>query len=151
MKGKKLFLGVQAVLCALAAGLLAAAAVRLYAEGSAAQARDGLFSYIFTREKAGAELARLLPVLAAALAVTVAGLILGIRDENADRPAALPRGAGDLRKSAVPQEADRRTKILRTVVLVIAAAMIIAGILNGGLGDVLAKGATVCSECIGLG
>ena len=150
MKGKKLFLGVQAVLCVLAAGLLAAAAIRLYAEGSA-QARDGLFSYIFTREKAGAELARLLPVFAAALAVTVAGLILGIRDENAVRPAVLPRGAVDLRKSAVPQEADRRTKILRTVILAIAAAMIIAGILNGGLGDVLAKGATVCSECIGLG
>ena len=29
--------------------------------------------------------------------------------------------------------------------------MIIAGIINGGLEDVLAKGATICTECVGLG
>jgi hypothetical protein len=29
--------------------------------------------------------------------------------------------------------------------------LIVAGILNGGLEDVLAKGATICTECVGLG
>ena len=54
MKGKRLFLAAQAALCILAAAALAAAAVRMYAEGSAAQAGGDLFAYMFTREKAGA-------------------------------------------------------------------------------------------------
>ena len=151
MKGKKLFLVSQAVLCALTAGALAAAAIRLYAEGAAAQAGGDLFAYMFTREKAAAQLTRLVPLIAVSLAMTLVGLFLGIRDENADRPVRDEKMLRNLRAAAVPAQADKRTKILRTVVLAIAAAMIIAGILNGGLEDVLAKGAAVCTECIGLG
>ena len=54
MDRRKVFLIIQALLCALAAVLLAAAALRLYLSGAAAQAAGG---YIFTREKAGAALA----------------------------------------------------------------------------------------------
>ncbi len=41
--------------------------------------------------------------------------------------------------------------ILRVVIAVIAIVFIIAGILNGGMADVLAKAVRICTECIGLG
>ena len=37
------------------------------------------------------------------------------------------------------------------IVLGIAVALIVAGILNGGFGDVLEKAKKICMECIGLG
>ena len=33
----------------------------------------------------------------------------------------------------------------------IALVLIVIGIINGGLEDVLAKGAAICTECVGLG
>jgi hypothetical protein len=33
----------------------------------------------------------------------------------------------------------------------LAAVLIAAGIINGGLEDVFAKGAAICTECVGLG
>ena len=154
MTRTKLFLAVQAVLCAVIAVLLAAGALSLYLDGAAKQAEGDLFYYMFTRERAGAGLLPVLPLLACALGLTVAGVILGIRDENAEKPVRdekLMRDLGSIREKAVHQQADQRTRILRTAVLVIALILIILGILNGGLEDVLAKGAAICTECVGLG
>ena len=116
------------------------------------QASGDLFYYIYTREKVGAALLTLLPLITAFLAFTVAGWILGIRDEKAEKPAAL--NGMDVKQSvtkAVPQKAGRREVILRVVILILAASLIIMGICNGGLEDVLAKGASICTECVGLG
>ena len=154
MAGKKAFLITQSVFCALVAGLLAAAAFRLYAEGAARQAEGDLFYHMFTREKAGAALLPILPVMFCAFGLTVTGLILGIRDENADRPVRdekLLRDLGSIQNRAVHQTATRSQICLRTVIITLAVCLIIAGILNGGLEDVLDKGATICTECIGLG
>ena len=154
MTRKRVFLIVQSVLCALAAGLLAAAALRLYFEGAAKQAEGALFDYMFTREKVGAKLLPVLPFLFCALGMTVFGWILGIKDENAEKPVRdekLLRSLGCFQEKAVHRQADRKTRILRTVVLVAALVLIGLGILNGGLADVLAKGAVICTECIGLG
>ena len=41
--------------------------------------------------------------------------------------------------------------ILRAALLVIAAALIIAGIVNGSAQDVLGKAVNICTECVGLG
>ena len=41
--------------------------------------------------------------------------------------------------------------ILRVAVLVAAVVLIVLGILNGGMKDVLAKAIRICTECIGLG
>ena len=71
MARKKIYLIIESILCALTASLLMAAAVRMYLEGAAVQASGDLFYYIFTREKAGAALASLLPLIAGALAFTV--------------------------------------------------------------------------------
>ena len=40
---------------------------------------------------------------------------------------------------------------VRGVVFVIAVALIIAGVLNGGARDVLVKAINICTECIGIG
>lgn len=152
MKGKKLYLLAESVLCALAALVPAAAAVRMYVSGAAAQASGGLFYYIYTREKAGAALLAILPLITAFAAFTAAGWILGIRDEEADKPA--PLKGMDVKQSvtrAVPQKTGKRARIARDAVLVLSAALIIMGIYNGGLADVFAKGASVCTECVGLG
>ena len=145
---------VQAALCAVIAILLAAGALSLYLDGAAKQAEGDLFYYMFTRERAGAKLLPVLPLLCCAVGLTVAGVLLGIRDENEDKPVRdekLLRDLGSIQERAVNQQADRKTVILRTAVLVIALILIVIGIINGGLEDVLAKGAAVCTECVGLG
>ena len=154
MTRTKLFLIVQSVLCALVAGLLAAGALSLYLDGAAKQAQGDLFYYMFTREKAGAALLPILPVFAVSLGMTIAGIILNIRDENAGKPVRdekLLRDLGSVQSSAVRQAASRGILYLRAAVIALAAAMIVLGILNGGLEDVLAKGAAICTECVGLG
>jgi len=40
---------------------------------------------------------------------------------------------------------------IRIALIVAAIVLIIAGILNGGMADVLAKAVNICTECIGLG
>ncbi len=46
---------------------------------------------------------------------------------------------------------EKHTFPLRLSVLLLSAALLLAGILNGGALDVLAKAINICSECIGLG
>jgi len=154
MTRTKLFLIAQAVLCALIAALLVAGALSLYVDGAAKQAEGDLFYYMFTREKVGARLAPVLPLILCALGLTIAGVILGVRDEKAEKPVRdekLLRELSSIREKAVHQQADQKTRILRTAVLVIAVILIVIGIINGGLEDVLAKGAAICTECVGLG
>ena len=154
MSRKTVFLAVQSVLCALAAGLLAAAAVELYLDGAAKQAEGDLFYYMYTRERVEAKLLPLLPLLFACLGMAACGLALGIRDENQDRPMRdekLLRDLGKVRDRSVRRAASPKVLALRTALIALAAVLILAGILNGGLAELLAKGAAVCSECIGLG
>ena len=40
---------------------------------------------------------------------------------------------------------------LRTALYAVALALIIAGVMNGGMRDVLIKAINICTECIGLG
>lgn len=46
---------------------------------------------------------------------------------------------------------SHRLAFLRILILLIAAAFIVIGIMNGGLYDVYVKAINICSECIGLG
>ena len=52
------------------------------------------------------------------------------------------------RESEMP---EKRKNILRAAFIVLAAALILLGITNGGLWDVLVKAINICTECIGLG
>lgn len=154
MTRKNLFMAVQAILCAVIAALLAGSVLSLYLDGSAKQAEGDLFYYMFTRERVDAKLLPVLPLLFCAVGLTIAGVILGIRDESADKPVMdekLLRNLGSIRERAVHQQAEQKTLTLRTAVLMIALILIVIGIINGGLEDVLAKGAAICMECVGIG
>ena len=151
---KETFLIVQSLLCALVTGLLAVSALCLYFDVAAKQAEGDLFYYMYTRERVGAKLLPILPLLFCSFGMTVAGLILGIRDDQADKPVRdekLLRNQGMIREKAVHQVATQSELYLRVAVIALAVFLIVAGILNGGLEDVLAKGATICTECVGLG
>ncbi len=151
MTRKKVFLMVQSLICALAACLLAAGALCLYFGGSR-QEEGSLITYIYSRELAGEKLLTALPVLLTGIVTTMTGMLLGIRDEKALEPV-WDEKRRRKRETWYPDglRAERKTTILRGAILIIAVALIIAGILNGGAQDVLAKGATICAECIGLG
>ena len=263
MTRNKRYLIVQAALCALVAGWLAARAIGMYLEGAAVQASGELFYYIYTREKVGEALLPMLPLIFGAVGMTVAGWILGVKDEDADKPvqdaelvrnltcprvqnptnamrgeralqkkllwggwiifavcmipvavyaangahfdrprdteadlfallkvfvpwtglgiaalavtgvlreksfareteaakvqAAAEKAAGAKSAGkpaalrAVPQDAGRAMWIFRAAVLVLAVVLIVAGIANGGLEDVLTKANAICMECVGLG
>ena len=48
--------------------------------------------------------------------------------------------------------ADTRARVwLRAALYAVAIALVIAGVLNGGMNDVLIKAINICTECIGLG
>ncbi|MBQ2071335.1 MAG: hypothetical protein II460_03230 [Oscillospiraceae bacterium] len=85
MTEKKTFLIVQSVLCVLLCVLLAASAVSIYREGVAHRAEDPMAS-IYTREKTAEKFKPIAPLFFGAIGMTVAGWILAVKDENADKP-----------------------------------------------------------------
>ena len=76
------------------------------------------------------------------------------------REIALLRGEGErvaINAAACPIRSFatlHKTKLLlglRVLLLVVGVALVIVGILNGGMADVLGKAINICTECIGLG
>ena len=64
--------------------------------------------------------------------------------------------AASRQRTAVPTKAQRPesrkiTSYARIIVAVLALLLIILGICNGGVSDVLSKAINICTECIGLG
>ena len=98
-------------------------------------------------------LAVLLPWTAAGLAALLASALL--RDKSFRREAAAARGRiGEAGTRTAPPAAGSALKgagAVRMILAAAAAALILAGILNGGAWDVLVKAITICTECVGLG
>lgn len=109
MGKRKIYLAVQAVLCVALALLFSFAAADICREGSARKAEHPLEA-IFTPEIVAERFARLSPVLLIAIAMSAAGLLLGIKDENADRPARDPSLMRDLIVSRVAAHSDEMKK-----------------------------------------
>ena len=150
MNKNRIFLIVQSVLCVILAVLLAAAAIGICGEGLALRAADPLHG-IFTREKAAAALRPILPLLVLGLVMTAVGLFLGIRDENGEKPVKGPEALRDPAAGRAAAESAGKIRLLRAVLLVLAVALIVAGVLNGSARDVFGKAIKICSECVGLG
>ena len=72
---------------------------------------------------------------------SIAGLILGAKDEN---------GLGPVKGGKVENKAYEGNTI-RRVLLVAAIVLIIAGVFNGSALDVFGKAVKICTECVGLG
>lgn len=157
--GNRLLLIIQSVLCVVLTALLIAAAVGVYREGAARKAEQPS-APIYSREQAAESLAPLLPLFLAGLGLTAACLALGVRDRRAARPAADKESLRDPAvKSAAEKREERkkepgppsRARLLRIALLVLALALIAAGVLNGGARDVFNKAIRICTECVGLG
>ncbi|MBR4458933.1 MAG: hypothetical protein IKS31_08240 [Clostridia bacterium] len=92
-------------------------------------------------------------------ALALAGVYLTscILDSSREREIAVltaePRMRG-AQKVRVPMEGVRETErlcLVRGLLFGLAAALILLGVLNGGMRDVLIKAINICTECIGLG
>ena len=68
-----------------------------------------------------------------------------------EKAAGVAPGAGTVALPAVAQESGRGMWIFRGAVLILAVILIVAGVRNGGLEDVLTKANAICMECVGLG
>ncbi len=152
----RVFLAIQAALCALVAVLLGASAVQICREGLARRAEHPL-APIYTREIVAEKLTAIAPLIFASAGMTAAGLVLGVRDENADRPARDPRS---LRETAARGEKARETQkteypaakpALQIALAVLAVGLIALGAYHGGAWDALCKAISICTECVGLG
>lgn len=140
MKNVRLFLIIQSILWVLAALVMITAVIGIYREGAALRA-DYPLAAIFTREIAAEAFSAIAPLLFAAVGMAAVGLILGIRDENSLKPA-----AGGKVENRAPGG-----KTVRTVLLVAAVVLIVAGAFNGSARDVFGKAVKICTECVGLG
>ena len=140
MERKKLFLIIESALCVVAALLLIAAVTGAYLVGAEAHASDPL-RQIFTRETVAACLRSAGLPLFTALGMAAVGWILGVKDEN----------GLETRKAVKVVNRVSCGKGLRTVLLIAAAALLIAGIFNGSAKDVFGKAVKICTECVGLG
>ena len=115
MKNKsRVFLRIQALVCVLLALLFSATAVSICREGAARKALNPLES-IYTPEIIAEETAIIMPFLFAALGFTAAGLILGVKDERADKPVKDAMLARDLtvRRVRRPSEEMRREQAVQ--------------------------------------
>ena len=149
MTKKSVFLIVQSILRILIAVILAAGIIRIYLEGSAWQAAGHPADWIFTREKVAAVVAPVIPLFLVSLAMTVYGLATGIKDEDAGKPCKDIVLAPDFNKAG-PERLQKRARI-RKVLMVVAVCLVVLGIFNGSMRDVLVKAIKICTECVGLG
>ena len=66
------------------------------------------------------------------------------------QPGAVSRKAARKTGSCKPPKQAHHRKT-QAIVLIMAVVLILLGIMNGGLYDVLVKAINICTECIGLG
>jgi len=153
---RKAYLILQSLLCIALTFWMIIGILALFREGTELKQANPLAS-IYTPEKLSNLIASVAPVCLLTAGCTLAGLILGIRDERQDQPGKALRAqhaaeeAGKTFSAAEMPQEERRVRTVRIVLLTLAAALIIAGILNGGIRDVLVKAINLCTECVGLG
>ena len=147
MNKNRILLIIQAVFCVLSALVLIAADLSIYFEGLALKEENPMAA-IYSAEAVAERAVYVVPILIAAVIVTMICGILGVRDKRADKPAA---GIDIKKNTAEGRTSPAATGIIRGIVIAAAIICIIAGILNGSMQDVLIKATKICTECIGLG
>ena len=75
----------QAVVCIALAVLLALSAIGIWREGSARKAEHPMES-VYTPENVAQKFAPIAPLFFAGIGLLIAGLVLGVKDENAEKP-----------------------------------------------------------------
>lgn len=85
MTRSRLYLALQAVVCVALVVLLSLSAISIYREGAARKAEHPMES-VYTPGEVAGRFAPIAPLLFAGLGLLVAGLVLGAKDENAEKP-----------------------------------------------------------------
>ncbi len=114
MTRTKAYLILQAAVCIVLVVLLSVSALTIYQEGMARKAEHPLES-IYTREIAAEKFAPIAPLFFASLGLMIAGLVMGARDEEADRPVRDAELTRDLMVARVaqPSQAMRQEQALQ--------------------------------------
>ncbi len=141
-KGRQLTAWLLTGLTVLLAVALCWAALDLWLEGRAVRQTDPA-AVIYSPEAVRARAGKVLPVFLAWLGTLVAAICFAPRN---GRPV-----CSRVREAAQPAPTPRRLQWLRFGLFAAAAVLIVLGVLNGGLRDVLVKAVNLCTECIGLG
>ena len=118
MTRNRVYLILQAALCILLVVLLSVSAVSIYREGAARKAEHPLEA-IYTREIAAERFAPIAPLFFASIGLMIAGLVLGVKDENADKPVRDSELARDLivARVAEPSEDMRKARSRQKLLL----------------------------------
>lgn len=120
MSRSKVFLILQAIVCALLVVLMSLSAIDIYRDGVARKAVDPRAN-TYTRQITSERFAPIAPLFFLGIGLMVAGLVLGIRDEGADKPVKDAELTRDLTAARVSspsdamrreQRAQRRLKII---------------------------------------
>ncbi|MBR5345017.1 MAG: hypothetical protein IK127_04255 [Clostridia bacterium] len=142
MDKRKTILILQSAVCILLAAALISAAIVIFLDGTARKAANPKES-IYTAEIVAKKLSQVAPLMVAAVVILIVGLIFGVKDENAEKP---------VKARLKPRKGESELQgVIQAAVVVAAAVLILAGILNGSARDMLIKAITICTECIGLG
>jgi len=105
MTRSKLYLALQAVVCIALVVLLSLSAISIYWEGSARKAEHPMES-VYTPGEVAGKFAPIAPLLFAGLGLLVAGLALGVKDENAEKPVKDAESNRDLLVARVAQPSE---------------------------------------------
>ena len=118
MKKSKTLLWIQSALCILTAALFAITAIGIYRDGMARRAEDPA-AQIYSPEIVAERAAPGLVMLAASVAATVACVVMGVRDESAEKPIRDTETVRDLTASRVaePNEAMKKERALQQKLL----------------------------------
>ena len=143
----------QRILCGAVLGMAGVYALLYLAEGAHFESWD-------LEAVMGQALLHLLPAVAVMLLALAAHTLLEEKSlcrEQAALTAALKAGRRAVPPLPLP-EADRQGRgqtsclpALRLILYACALLMLVLGVMNGGLSDVLVKAINICTECIGLG
>lgn len=146
---------IQAVLCSAYVIFMSVQALLIYLAGAEAKAADPRVS-IFTREIAVDAVLKGLPLLIAAVVVTIIAVVMGVKTSK-ERLQDIKTDKDFIIKSVSKrfgtdnENNSNKVWIIRLAVIIGAVVLVIIGICNGSAKAVLSKAITICTECIGLG
>ena len=117
---------------------------------------EGIYlSPIYERGSVLAELSALLPLFLLDLAALLAAALFHASKKSpglwqAGKPFLPPKPPED-KAMGCPDRSTLPKRILRLFLFAAALLLIVLGVQNGGIRDVLIKAINICTECIGLG
>ena len=101
----KWYLALQAMVCVALVALMAVSAVGIYREGSARKAEHPMES-VYTPQAVAGRFAPIAPLFFAGIGLLIAGLVLGVKDEDAEKPAKDAQLNRDLVAARVAQPSE---------------------------------------------